>query len=96
MNFSKKIKTFLVPFFVLMSINTFAQNYQPNWESLDKRHTPQWYAQAKFGIFLHWGIYSVPAWATNSNADWQQLCRMVLAAFVCTQFKNTQRVCGIS
>jgi len=56
MNFSKKIKTFLVPFFVLMSINTFAQNYQPNWESLDKRHTPQWYAQAKFGIFLHWGI----------------------------------------
>ena len=69
MNFSKKIKTFLVPFFVLMSINTFAQNYQPNWESLDKRHTPQWYAQAKFGIFLHWGIYSVPAWATNSNAD---------------------------
>ncbi|MGB4816560.1 MAG: alpha-L-fucosidase [Ferruginibacter sp.] len=69
MNFSKKIKTFLVPFFVLMSINTFAQNYQPKWESLDKRHTPQWYAQAKFGIFLHWGIYSVPAWATNSNAD---------------------------
>lgn len=35
--------------------------YQPNWESIDKRPTPQWLDDAKFGIFIHWGVYSVPA-----------------------------------
>lgn len=64
-----KIKTFFLCCVLLIHTNVFAQTYQPNWESLDKRPTPQWYSQAKFGIFLHWGIYSVPSWATNSNAD---------------------------
>ena len=40
-----------------------AQTYQPNWDSLDKRPTPAWFTDAKFGIFIHWGIYSVPAYA---------------------------------
>lgn len=40
----------------------FAQ-YQPDWESLDKREIPQWWSDAKFGIFIHWGLYSVPAYA---------------------------------
>ncbi|CAG4991647.1 hypothetical protein DYBT9275_00800 [Dyadobacter sp. CECT 9275] len=43
--------------------------YQPSWESLDKRETPLWFKKAKFGIFIHWGLYSVPSWATKSNAD---------------------------
>lgn len=54
--------------FVIVSSSIFAQ-YQPNWESLDKRQTPAWFEDAKFGIFIHWGVYSVPAWATTSNAD---------------------------
>ncbi len=40
-----------------------AQPYQPTWESLDKRPTPAWFQDAKFGIFIHWGVYSVPAYA---------------------------------
>jgi alpha-L-fucosidase len=40
-----------------------AQTYQPNWESLDRRATPAWFTDAKFGIFIHWGVYSVPAYA---------------------------------
>lgn len=48
---------------------SYAQSYQPNWSSLEKRETPAWYSNAKFGIFIHWGLYSVPAWATNSYAD---------------------------
>lgn len=48
---------------------TRSQSYQPTWESLDKRPVPAWYTDAKFGIFIHWGLYSVPSWATNSNAD---------------------------
>ena len=40
-----------------------AQTYQANWESLDQRPTPAWFTDAKFGIFIHWGVYSVPAYA---------------------------------
>ena len=39
---------------------TFAQ-YTPTWDSLDSRPLPSWYDQAKVGIFLHWGVYSVPS-----------------------------------
>ena len=35
--------------------------YQPTWESLAQYRVPAWYEDAKFGIFLHWGVYSVPA-----------------------------------
>ena len=41
----------------------FAQHYEPTWESVDKRSTPAWFSDAKFGIFIHWGTYSVPAYA---------------------------------
>jgi alpha-L-fucosidase len=39
--------------------------FRPDWESLQKYQTPQWYADAKFGIFIHWGLYSVPAFANE-------------------------------
>ena len=39
------------------------KKYNDTWESLDTRSTPEWFKQAKFGIFIHWGIYSVPAFA---------------------------------
>lgn len=35
--------------------------YDPTWESLDTRPLPQWYDDAKIGIFVHWGVYSVPS-----------------------------------
>jgi alpha-L-fucosidase len=38
-------------------------NYEPTIESLNKHPLPQWYADAKLGIFIHWGLYSVPGWA---------------------------------
>ncbi len=45
--------------------------YEPKWESLDKRPAPQWYLDAKFGIFIHWGVYAVPAWGTpKSYSEW--------------------------
>jgi alpha-L-fucosidase len=40
-----------------------AQTYQPTWDSIDKRPTPAWFQDAKFGIFIHWGVYSVPSYA---------------------------------
>jgi alpha-L-fucosidase len=35
--------------------------FRPTWESLEKFQVPEWYQDAKFGIFIHWGVYSVPA-----------------------------------
>ena len=40
--------------------------YKDTWESLQQYHVPQWYEKVKFGIFIHWGIYSVPAF----NNEW--------------------------
>ncbi len=37
--------------------------YQPNLESLKQHPLPEWYHNAKLGIFIHWGLFSVPAWA---------------------------------
>src|SRR5947209_16670689 len=45
--------------------------YRPTWESLDRRPTPAWFEEAKFGIFIHWGVYSVPAWGPRGKyAEW--------------------------
>ncbi|XP_070568541.1 alpha-L-fucosidase-like [Ptychodera flava] len=41
------------------------RGYDPDWNSLDKRPLPQWYDDAKFGIFIHWGLYSVPAFGSE-------------------------------
>ncbi|KAH9508466.1 hypothetical protein Btru_055281 [Bulinus truncatus] len=37
--------------------------YEPDWHSLDARPLPQWFDEAKIGIFLHWGVYSVPSYS---------------------------------
>lgn len=48
-----------------------SKRYEPNWKSLDSRPAPEWYLDAKFGIFIHWGVYSVPAWgAPKSYSEW--------------------------
>jgi len=39
--------------------------FRPDWESLKKYETPEWYRDAKFGIFMHWGVYSVPAFGSE-------------------------------
>jgi len=49
--------------FLLALAPLSAQTYQPNWASIDQRATPNWFTDAKFGIFICWGLYSVPAYA---------------------------------
>ncbi len=45
--------------------------YEPTWESLNSRPNPQWFEDAKFGIFIHWGVYSVPAWGPKERySEW--------------------------
>jgi alpha-L-fucosidase len=40
-------------------------SFQPDWQSLAKYQAPDWYRDAKFGIFIHWGLYSVPAYGSE-------------------------------
>jgi alpha-L-fucosidase len=49
-------------------------SYEPTWESVSTHPLPDWYDDAKLGIFLHWGIYSVPGWAPQVG-DIQELLR---------------------
>jgi alpha-L-fucosidase len=39
--------------------------FRADWESLRKYEIPDWYKDAKFGIFIHWGVYSVPAFGSE-------------------------------
>lgn len=39
--------------------------YRADWQSLETYQVPDWYKDAKFGIFIHWGVYSVPAFGSE-------------------------------
>ncbi|MFO7169786.1 MAG: alpha-L-fucosidase [Chloroflexota bacterium] len=39
--------------------------FTPDWESLKGYRVPDWYQDGKFGIFIHWGVYSVPAFGNE-------------------------------
>ncbi|KAK8779673.1 hypothetical protein V5799_018986 [Amblyomma americanum] len=57
---------------LLTLANQSACRYAPNWSSLDTRPTPEWYDNAKIGIFLHWGVFSVPSFGSEWFwFDWQ-------------------------
>ena len=47
--------------------------YEPDWASLETHPTPEWFEDAKFGIFIHWGVYSVPSFCdTSTYSEWYQ------------------------
>ncbi len=65
-------KNFLV-ILLLSALFAGAQSYRPDWDDLDSRPVPAWFRDAKFGIFIHWGVYAVPGWCTVGNyAEWYQ------------------------
>ncbi|MEI8058823.1 MAG: alpha-L-fucosidase [Ferruginibacter sp.] len=67
------MKNLLATLLVCCALSLNAQTYQPNWESLDKRPVPTWFTDAKFGIFIHWGVYAVPGWSSKGQyAEWYQ------------------------
>ncbi len=52
---------------------TAQEQYQATWKSLDSRPVADWFGNAKFGIFIHWGPYSVPAWSPKGTySEWYQ------------------------
>ncbi len=63
----KTNKYVLLAFFsiIVSSSITAQERFQPTWESLKIYQTPDWFRDAKFGIFIHWGVYSVPAFSSE-------------------------------
>ncbi len=62
--------------------NMTHETYQPTWESLDSRPMPPWFQEAKFGIFIHWGVYSVPAWRPLSTERYASYAEWYYATVV--------------
>ncbi|CAD5234872.1 unnamed protein product [Bursaphelenchus xylophilus] len=46
-------------------LGSVLSNYTPDWKSLDSRPLPSWYDDSKLGIFVHWGVFSVPAFKSE-------------------------------
>lgn len=66
-------KTVLLIMLLLISAGLKAQNQnvESSWESLRSRPYPEWFTNAKLGIFIHWGVYSVPSYGgAESYAEW--------------------------
>ena len=71
MTYSRSALIFIL-FFLLFSCQlkenneTTSQEYTANWESLSAHNQePEWFQDAKFGIYFHWGVYSVPAYGSE-------------------------------
>ena len=62
---------------LVLLCKTLSAQVQPTWESINERGYPQWFSDAKLGIFIHWGVYSVPAYASLEGP--RRLRRMVLS-----------------
>ncbi len=59
-----KITSFIVIAALSCGLATAQKRYEDNWESIDSRPSPKWFTDAKFGIFIHWGTYAVPSFAS--------------------------------
>lgn len=51
--------------FLLISFKNDVNAYLSNWKNLDTRPLPKWYDEAKIGIYIHWGVYSVPSFGSE-------------------------------
>ena len=65
----RSLVAFLV--LILLPLSCLGERYHPTWESLDKRPLPGWYDSSKIGIFIHWGVFSVPALGEWFWEEWQ-------------------------
>ena len=62
-----KSPALLIPAVLAASGAVAAERIEPTWESIDRRPTPAWFEDAKLGIFIHWGVYAVPAFAPRTE-----------------------------
>jgi alpha-L-fucosidase len=66
LKFKMKKITLLVLFTCLASMTQAQKKFEDNWESVKSNYQiPEWFKDAKLGIFIHWGVYSVPAYGSE-------------------------------
>jgi alpha-L-fucosidase len=76
-----KLKTIIISGMALWLLSCSIQSpkkqeakiYKPEWESLKKHVTPQWFQNAKFGIYCHFGAYCVPAFKNEWYSHWMYI-----------------------
>ncbi|XP_065066489.1 alpha-L-fucosidase-like [Rhopilema esculentum] len=61
----RRVWPVLAALLIFLFVNSYADRFEPTWESLDKHQGPAWFDEAKVGLFVHWGVYSVPAFGTD-------------------------------
>lgn len=66
------MRKFTLLLLLLMAFSSpFAKKYEATWESINSHPYPQWFKDAKLGIFIHWGVYSIPSYASNEGySEW--------------------------
>ena len=57
----------ILALFIVVPISMYGQEYQPDWQSLNRHQTPEWLQEGKFGIYTHWGVYAVHAYGENTT-----------------------------
>ncbi len=57
----RNICCFAILFGLIATVAIAEQPFQPNWDCLSGHPIPEWLMDAKFGVYTHWGVYSVPA-----------------------------------
>ena len=79
-NLLKKLLLLGVMYFLFLMPAVAQKVYLPTEASLKERKTPEWFGNAKLGIFIHWGLFSVPGWArpdfpVEKVKDWRLFYR---------------------
>ena len=62
---SESLRWLLLCLCAVLCVSGRKGRYTPDWASLDARPLPAWYDEAKFGIFIHWGVFSVPSFGSE-------------------------------
>ena len=67
---NKQIKNLLAISVACATLPAAAQQYQPEWKSLQNYQAPEWYEDAKLGFWSIYGIYTIPAFMGDHAAEW--------------------------
>jgi alpha-L-fucosidase len=68
-----KAGVLIICYLAIYQLAATQEIYKPEWESIDKRPVAPWFEDAKLGIFIHYGPYSVPAWSEKGTySEWYQ------------------------
>ena len=87
---TRHLLSLILALFILQAAQA-QKPYEPNWESLDSRPVAPWFEDAKFGIFIHWGPYSVPAWSPRGTySEWYQYWMQTKTLFGNGDFTGTE------